>query len=177
MSGSITIDFDSLFTQVGKLDKLSSLGLRGFKTVPLQLWTLKNLSQIEDLSLNSDNLTEVPTQLLSLTNLKNLNLVDNSLMVLNEPNNDLNLNYLNLSGNQIKEFPLDFIKSTKVSSVDLSRNKLVSIPPTIKELKGLTSLNLSDNPLESLPAEIRDLKNLKNLQLNNVKVSIPSKSP
>lgn len=171
---SSSVDFQNLFTEIEKLDKLTSLGLVGFKALPDRFWTLKNLVKIENLRLDSDNLAQIPSQIYTLPNLKELSLGDNSIVTLPEKS-EKTFRYLNFSGNKLKEFPIDFVKSAQVSLLDLSRNQLTTVPHTIKELQDLTTLNLSDNPLVSLPVELRDMPNLKDLKLINVKVTVPER--
>lgn len=78
--------------------------------------SLRNLPKLEYLIYNDSNLLEIPSDILSLTNLKNLD----------------------LSSNQIKYLPLEFCKLTKLQTLSIDVNVLV--PPLLKYCNNISVL-------------------------------------
>lgn len=56
-----------------------------------------------------------------------------------------NLTELDLSGNDLKEFPLVVLQLKKLKTLDLSSNQLESVPPEIGNMESLQTLDLRDN--------------------------------
>lgn len=105
-----------------------------------------------------------------------------------------NLEYLDLSNNDIEKLDVDFLKSfkrlevldlerNKISSLDedfcrlsdneclthlnLKKNKISSISADVVHFKSLQFLNLSENPIGKIPKFLGDLPNLKILFAND----------
>jgi Leucine-rich repeat (LRR) protein len=77
------------------------------------------------------------------------------------------LTYLSLSGNPLKEFPLEILKNKSLKRLMLRNIQLDELPKEIGQLKELELLDLSHNNLVELPKEIGQLQNLVTLQLDN----------
>lgn len=90
------------------------------------------------------------------------------------PNNS-NISKLDLSNQNLTDFPMDIFKYKNLRSLNLSNNRIKNIPPKITELKNLRTLDISSNQLTNLYAKLCDLQNLKILNLNNNKLkSLPT---
>ncbi|KAL7722919.1 Serine-threonine protein kinase [Entamoeba marina] len=65
-----------------------------------------------------------------------------------------NLTLLNLSHNELVNFPTDVAKCTSLKQLNLSHNKLITISHIISNLQNLTNLNLSNNIINALPESL-----------------------
>lgn len=147
-----------------------------------------NFKNLYSLSLFHLHINELPSEILSLSNLKVLHLKDNNLSSL--PQNFKNfskLQFLNLEDNNFSEIPpiLGDLDSLKI--LKLGGNKITTINPVLKSLTSLTDLYLgvdnyhtyiasyinpfSGNPISELPSNIVDLSNLKRINLAFTKIS------
>jgi len=79
------------------------------------------------------------------------------------------LEYLNLSGCKLKEFPEFIFNFENLKTLILDKNDIDSIPSDIKKLVNLEFLSLENNYFNSLPSDINKLVNLNNLNLSNNK--------
>lgn len=70
----------------------------------------------------------------------------------------VNLVYLDLRGNGLKELPVWISKLSKLKYLDLSDNKLTTLPKSLKNLKCLEVINLSNNQFFEFPAMLWKLK-------------------
>ena len=100
------------------------------------------------LDLSNLNITELPTDICSLTHIR----------------------YLNLAYNKLTDLPIEFVRLTKMKHINLTKNLIDEIPPVIFDLKNLEELLLSKNFIEKIPEEISKLKNLKILIANDNKI-------
>ena len=81
----------------------------------------------------------------------------------------VNLEHLNLAGNQIGALP-DGLKNVRsLNYLDISSNKILELPGNFDVLAdSLVSLNISDNPLSKLPPVILKLTKLEELRADNI---------
>ncbi len=70
---------------------------------------------------------------------------------------------LDLSGQNLTEFPIKILKLINLRTLNLSVNKITEIPDEISKLTNLTTIRLYNNNLNTLPESIGDLKNLNEL--------------
>lgn len=75
-----------------------------------------------------------------------------------------NLKQIQLSNNQIAEFPVMFAGLKHLDMLDLSRNKITAVPAEAKDLY-CTELNLNQNQITSLAEELAECPRLKTLRL------------
>lgn len=61
------------------------------------------------------------------------------------------LQYIDLSENQLGYFPLDLVKLQKLNTLKLNNNKITQLPFAIRRLHSLRELLLADNHIETLP--------------------------
>lgn len=69
-----------------------------------------------------------------------------------------NVEYLNLSLNQIEDIPSRIGRLVNLKGLDISGNSFESLPSEMSSLSSLKSLNISANRLDSLPGAIGQLK-------------------
>jgi internalin A len=126
----------------------------------------KDKHEIVDLSFS--DLTEIPEEIYTYTNLKVLDLRSNKLTDLSPKISRLkNLKVLLLTGNQLTTLPPEIGELTKLERLNLSQNKLYNLPEEFGNLVQLQELYLSHNRLETLPNSFHDFKNLTRLTISN----------
>lgn len=81
--------------------------------------------------------------------------------------NNFNISKLDLSNQNLTEFPDEIFKMKNLRSLNISNNKIKTIPSDIKNLKNLRTLDISFNQLDNIYAKICELKNLRILNLNS----------
>jgi Leucine-rich repeat (LRR) protein len=74
---------------------------------------------------------------------------------------------LTLKKMHYKAFPAEIWKFPNLQYLDLSKNQITELPDTLGQLKNLQVLHLSKNKIEALPRELGDLQNLVILDINN----------
>eukprot|EP01051_Picozoa_sp_SAG22_P012111 SAG22_NODE_1231_length_5073_cov_16.438480_2_plen_1076_part_00 len=80
----------------------------------------------------------------------------------------LQLYYLDLSGNQITSIPDDLFRNTsQMVYLDFSGNRLWALPESVGNLRSLATLYLKSNHLRTLPESVGNLTQLTDLELDN----------
>ncbi|KAG7170200.1 flocculation protein FLO11-like isoform X2 [Homarus americanus] len=132
---------------------------------------------LEELYLDSNQLSELPRQLFYCHGLRILGLSDNELTSLPPAVASLiTLTNIDLSKNAISDIP-DHIKGCKqLSVVDASINPLCRLPEGFTQLLSLQELYLNDTFLEYLPANFGRLSRLKILELRENQLNTLPKS-
>ena len=129
-----------------------------------------SMFQVCNIDLNDNELTQIPTSLLQLPNLKTLDLSHNKLTRL--PDVLLwskALVELNLSDNCLSSLPISATASS-LTCLNLSKNQFNTVPLCVCTFLTLTSLDLSDNPrIRSLPHEMSMLTKLEHLSIKGLK--------
>lgn len=122
------------------------------------------------MDLQHNELQTVPSCLLELPSLSELNLKHNKLVEIpNIPEWSPSLTVLELSHNQLTTVPPNTI-ATAIQSLNLSYNMFSTVPQCVCSFTTLHSLDLSHNPdIRTLPAEMGKLTNLTSLQLEGLK--------
>ncbi|KAK6632722.1 hypothetical protein RUM43_013492 [Polyplax serrata] len=126
------------------------------KRVDNRIMKLKSLTT---LSLDRNNLTEIPIEFRKLS-LKHLSLSHNKLGKNFQSWNFLSwplsecLEYLNLSGNEMKYFPASLVRFNKLKILKLSNISVNRIPFRICLLPNLQELDISKNALVALPGSV-----------------------
>jgi Leucine-rich repeat (LRR) protein len=174
------------FSPIEKWTSLQKLTLSHsqLKKIPKEVFALKNL---QELDLSENKLTEIPLDLMELTDLRILNLSGNSLKKIPEeiffhPN----LETLILSENALTSVPFSSLSKeganrnknnvSKLSHLDLSHNRIsFSFTGREKDIGSilsqsyphLSSLNLSYNSLESAPLFLFFFPKLSHMDLSH----------
>jgi Leucine-rich repeat (LRR) protein len=149
------------------------LNAKELTNLPSEIGDLTNLKFLE---LRTNNLTSLPPEIGNLTNLTSLELRSNSLTALPpEIGNLAVLSRLYLAFNDLTGLPPEIGNLTELRVLYLFFNKLTSLPPEIGNLTKLAELDLEGNELTGLPAEIGNCANLIFLSFNNNKLTaVPS---
>ena len=122
---------------------------------------LKNLTDLENLSLQNNRLTEIKG-LETLSNLKILNLHGNQIEEIKGLENLANLRYLHINNNLITKIQ-GLEELSKLQWLDLGGNKIKEIE-SLEKLQELESLDLNNQEENHKITEIKGLKNLKKLK-------------
>ena len=130
--------------------------------------SIGELSHLEELFVNSNELRTLPPEIGLLTELRVLDLTDNKLSVLPEELGNLSkLESLNLSRNLLVSLPSRIGGLSRLKKLDVRANKLATVPAEIGDLLALVELFLHENDIDCIPEEIGKLSNLITLSLNN----------
>lgn len=129
-------------------------------------------------SLKLVNLSELPSEINKLKNLRELHInATNHIDALPPEIGDLhNLTVLDLMFNEnLNEVPIEIYRLNNLEQLLLTSNKLKYLPEGISTLKKLTVLRLDNNHLKCLPSDIVELYNLEDLRLggNNLEMLPP----
>ncbi|MEO1395444.1 MAG: COR domain-containing protein [Cyanobacteria bacterium J06634_5] len=155
----------------GQLTNLTDLWLNNnqITQIPEVLGQLTNLT---DLCLSNNQITQIPEVLGQLTNLTYLFLDNNQITQIPEVLGQLtNLTQLVLSNNQITQIPEVFGQLTNLTDLFLDNNQITQIPEVLRQLTNLTYLWLSNNQITQIPDVLRQLTNLTYLWLSNNQIT------
>ncbi|KAM5377378.1 hypothetical protein ACJZ2D_005059 [Fusarium nematophilum] len=83
------------------------------------------------------------------------------------------LRYLNIRGNQIKEFPMPLCDLKSLEILDLGRNQLRVLPPDIARLTSLKVLSVPKNQIRELPLCLADMGSLQVIKFEGNPISFP----
>jgi hypothetical protein len=83
------------------------------------------------------------------------------------------LRYLNIRGNQIKEFPMALCDLQSLEILDLGRNQLRVLPNDISRLTSLKVLSVPRNQIRELPLCLADMSSLQVLKFEGNPISFP----
>lgn len=101
----------------------------------------KDPMNVCSLDLFSQNLTEIPPAVFTMTNLE----------------------YLNLAGNNITDVPTDIGKLTRLKWLYLNQNPIASLPDSIGQLGSLQLLSAGFDKITSMPSSIAGMKNIQSI--------------
>lgn len=124
--------------------------------------------EVEELSIVNRNLTDFPTEIFQLKNLKSLDLSKNKLTHLPVEINALtNLSRLVLSSNLLTDTSFCDFKNLHLRAIYLANNQLSTIPKTILDLPNLDYLDLDNNQIQKISREIARLKKMMWLRIGS----------
>ena len=150
-----------------KLENLKELILSdndNFKSLSSEI---KNLKNLEKLTLYFNSLEHIPEEISFLASLEYLDLKHNNLEILPESLGNLSsLETLVLNTNQLISIPESIGKLTGLVELDLNTNRLSNLTPSFSRLRNLQILRLNENDLRFLPKDFGNLKELKELHLD-----------
>lgn len=158
------------FAQIEELD-VNSCDLT---QLPDSISKLKKLLQL-DLMFNF--FTDVPDSIFALTKLKYLGLFDNRIEAIPGRIQLLSdLEVLDLGANKLRDLPNELFSLSKLKTLNLTSNQLTKISSRVQNLSNLQILDLGYNSLSEICAEISNLKNLKELNVVHNKLRIIPRS-
>jgi Leucine-rich repeat (LRR) protein len=130
---------------------------------------LKDPLRVRSLTLSNQGLLVFPAEIEQFSNLRSLDLSENTIadFTLEKPLHDLE--QLNLSGNIPEPQAIAQLAKSypKLTELDLSNCHVVTIPPESFSFPKLKSLDLSSNGLLYLPEDLETLKELRELNVND----------
>ena len=128
--------------------------------------TITQLTNLQYLNLNANQIPKLPDSISQLTKLEVLNLEENPLRILPESIPNLrNLQKLNLRETGLSILPSSIVQLKNLQNLNLAFNRFIIFPERIIQLSNLKKLVLSYNKLSTLPESITQLLNLKHLNL------------
>jgi hypothetical protein len=133
----------------------------------------QNPDSIHELHLNYLYLTEMPTELRKLRNLKVLYLNENEISQIDTTiiSHLVSLKELHLYGDKIKELPSALSKLTNLEVLELTANPLSELPGSVFELKNLRTLELGATEIDAMPKSIVDLQSLEKLDIGYTNIT------
>ncbi|QLE57703.1 leucine-rich repeat domain-containing protein [Nostoc sp. TCL26-01] len=150
----------------GYLKKVSGNNL---KTLPLELLSLANLRKLD---ISGNPLKSIPDVVTQILHLEELILIRVQLTEIPEAIANLtNLTLLDLRDNQITEIPEAIAKLIHLTQFYLSRNQITQIPEAIANLTNLTQFYLNSNQITQIPEAIANLTNLTQFYLNSNQIT------
>lgn len=124
------------------------------------------------LNLSSLALTQLPSELFELRQLKELYIQNNCLNTLSDHLGKLTqLQKLDASNNQILQIPKTISNLTQLVELDLSDNQISGLPREMGHLQHLQRIDLGKNRLSGLPKAVKQLTQLRELYLNSNKLA------
>ncbi|MBD2411035.1 leucine-rich repeat domain-containing protein [Nostoc calcicola FACHB-3891] len=148
------------------LEKVSGNNL---KTLPLELLSLPNLRKLD---ISGNPLESIPDVVTQILHLEELILIRVELTEIPDALAKLtNLTQLTLHSNQITQIPEALAKLTNLTHLHLYNNKITQIPEAIANLTNLTQLDLSYNQITQIPEALAKLTNLTQLYLHNNQIT------
>jgi len=166
----LTITFRTLTAEnlnhISSLNSLEKLTFSKCKFDVKDLETLKNLNNLSSLTMNADNLKEIPEFIYSLNGLKALNLSVNSLTTIPDKLGTLeNLEQIIFIGNEITDVSKELSNLPKLEKIVLKNNAISIIPEELFNISSLKYLDLGSNQIKSISDNIGKLTELKTLKL------------
>ncbi len=138
--------------------------------------TLQNtrlrLPSLEELTLTSNGIKEIPASIASFPKLKKLNLNLNEVTVISPEIGKLkNLEQLSLYKNKVSALPSEIFSLPNLRVIDFYYNQLKELDPRMANWKKLEILYAANNQIVSLPDNLGELVNLRELYLHHNKIS------
>jgi hypothetical protein len=139
--------------------------------------TIKQLSSIEKLEINSNDVMEFPKHITELTTLKEVKFFQNNIRFIPDSICNLSdLEYLSFIHCNLVEFPTSILELTNLTELYLCGNRNFVIPENFHLLSNLQRLGLHTNNMTEVPISLFELKNLEYLDLSSNKIKTISTS-
>jgi len=148
--------------------KILTLVKNDFTALPPEMGIY--LKQCTKIDLQHNKLREIPSCLLELPSIVDLNLSRNHIVEFPDvPKWSVSLSVLDLSYNSLKSLPTSAV-APNLKSLNISYNQFRSFPQCITTFIELTTLNISHNSkIRVLPSEIHQLENLTSFDFDGIK--------
>jgi GTPase SAR1 family protein len=166
--GSLRLNFTTngeFPNEILKLKNLRVLDLTdaGIDEIPEEI---SSLTKLKKLILKNNNLKSLPKSLREMERLKILILGNNHLQKINSIEWPPNLVELQLSHNNLNEFPLPVLELKSLKTLWLAGNRISFLPPEIIQLQKLEKLFFNFNRLNDLPGSLYNHPSLKGLYVS-----------
>ncbi|BHF64222.1 RNA binding [Sparganum proliferum] len=123
---------------------------------------LGNVHHLRFLDLSFNSISNLPENLFNnLSQLESLTLDSNELQSLPSLKGLVGLHVLSVSSNKLAVLPETLSECSKLMSVDFSRNALTSLPTDLNKLTNLHRLNVCDNNLTEIPSTLGECRKLR----------------
>lgn len=151
----------SLSEDLARLKNLTNLILQKNKLTALPD-AVCSLEKLKFLDVSINNLTTLPLNFSRLTSLTTLNVIGNQLTSLPSLQGCVNLSVLEVSENQLSEFPdICHADLAHLSEVRLANNEIPEVPDALTVLPALKLLDVAHNSIKTVPGELCDCVKLK----------------
>jgi Leucine-rich repeat (LRR) protein len=128
---------------------------------------LYSLTQLEELQLLENLLDSLPDGISRMSKLSKMSLYKNQLTTLPKDLFDLdNLTVIDLYYNQLEVIPASISKAKKLEVLYIAHNRIYDLPESIGQLKKLEKIYLQDNRLSVLPESIGTIDGLKVIRIS-----------
>lgn len=149
------------FNETSKLEKIDISGnpiTSGFEA-------FSKLKSLKQLSLSKLNLEKLPSSVSSLSQLRLLDLSENSISDFSSLRSLENLEWLSLENNRLESIPVEVTALGKLAHINLSHNKLTTLS-VLSNLKNLEQIFANNNVLEgNFPEYLLNLPKLQMISL------------
>ena len=165
---SLTIDAEMLTADAianADLPALHTLTIRGTSDLDQVLALAAAAPNLEELTLHTGDLQEVPAGLSQLTKLTELHLYGSFTSVTPELFELVQLKSLTLQSRELTSLPDQIGDLRLLERLTLETSRVTSLPASIGQLTQLQELSVTDSALTGLPREIGDLEQLRRLDL------------
>ncbi|GBG27788.1 Leucine-rich repeat-containing protein 1 [Hondaea fermentalgiana] len=162
---SYNSDLSSLPSSIKQLSKLARLEVEscGLESLPESISALTSLTSLH---VGSNKLAALPSGFTALTKLRELDLWDNDLVSLPEKIHRLSaLEYADFEGNELSSLPTELVKLLSLTDLFLANNLLADLPSSFGSLESMEYLDVSSNLLTQLPDSFTALKSLRWLRV------------
>ena len=150
------------FSEITGFKNLEKLNLSDNKISNIE--GIENLSKLNKLELNFNEINEIPDNLNKLQSLEILDLTGNKLSEISKGISELkNLKVLNLSINKINSIKEPLDKLINLETLVLSENKIEKIDKELYKLKNLKKLDFQRNKINEIPDDLNKLNHLETL--------------
>jgi Leucine-rich repeat (LRR) protein len=158
--------FSAIVTRAQVSDSLTMINYPEYTSLAE---ALKNPDKVYKLSLRKNKLKEIPPEIFTLKNLKELDLSRNKLTSIPKEISKLtNLEILDVSANEIDTLYPEIGLLTNIKKLILNQNLIAHLPKSISNLKKMYFLDLWGNEIQQFPDEIAKLK--KTLKIIDMRV-------
>eukprot|EP00833_Pecoramyces_ruminatium_P009460 jgi/Orpsp1_1/1183492/evm.model.c7180000085439.1 len=121
-------------------------------------------SSLSSLNLSDNNITQFPSQLFNLKNIRNIYLDDNYIKeITDDINKNSNIEIIDLSNNKIEKFPIIFKYLPKLKRLNLYKNKISQTNLDISVFSSLEELDIGFNNFDG---DLKFSRKMKEIIIN-----------